>query len=83
MLCRTYGHYPKGSGRNIRALGTRIHRRRRVHKGAVMESLGERKGVLLDVINDGDGRVRLNYRVATRALMGFRSEFASMTSGLV
>jgi len=52
-----------------------------VHQGAVMESLGERKGVLLDVINDGDGRVRLNYRVATRALMGFRSEFASMTSG--
>ena len=52
-----------------------------VHQGAVMESLGERKGVLLDVVNDGDGRVRLNYRVATRALMGFRSEFASMTSG--
>ena len=52
-----------------------------VHQGAVMESLGERRGVLLDVINDGDGRVRLNYRVATRALMGFRSEFASMTSG--
>ena len=52
-----------------------------VHQGAVMQSLGERKGVLLDVINDGDGRVRLNYRVATRALMGFRSEFASMTSG--
>ena len=52
-----------------------------VHQGGVMESLGERKGVLLDVINDGDGRVRLNYRVATRALMGFRSEFASMTSG--
>ena len=52
-----------------------------VHQGGVMESLGERKGVLIDVINDGDGRVRLNYRVATRALMGFRSEFASMTSG--
>ena len=52
-----------------------------VHQGAVMESLGDRKGELLDVVNDGGGRVRLNYRVATRALMGFRSEFAPMTSG--
>lgn len=53
-----------------------------VHQGAVMESLGERKGELLDVVNEGSGRVRLSYRVATRALMGFRSEFAPMTSGL-
>ena len=52
-----------------------------VHQGAVMESLGDRKGELLDVANDGGGRVRLSYRVATRALMGFRSEFAPMTSG--
>ena len=52
-----------------------------VHQGAVMESLGDRKGELLDVVNDGGGRVRLSYRVATRALMGFRSEFAPMTSG--
>ncbi|HIC35205.1 MAG TPA: GTP-binding protein, partial [Gammaproteobacteria bacterium] len=52
-----------------------------VHQGAVMESLGERKGELLDVVNEGSGRVRLSYRVATRALMGFRSEFAPMTSG--
>ncbi|MFP6822208.1 MAG: translational GTPase TypA [Pseudomonadales bacterium] len=52
-----------------------------VHQGAVMESLGERKGELLDVVNEGGGRVRLSYRVATRALMGFRSEFAPMTSG--
>ena len=52
-----------------------------VHQGAVMESLGDRKGALLDVVNDGGGRVRLSYRVATRALMGFRSEFAPMTSG--
>ena len=52
-----------------------------VHQGTVMESLGERKGELLDVVNEGSGRVRLSYRVATRALMGFRSEFAPMTSG--
>ncbi|MEE3132619.1 MAG: translational GTPase TypA, partial [Pseudomonadota bacterium] len=52
-----------------------------VHQGAVMESLGDRKGELLDVVNDGGGRVRRNYRVATPALMGFRSEFAPMTSG--
>ncbi len=52
-----------------------------VHQGKVMESLGERKGELLDIVNEGGERVRLSYRVATRALMGFRSEFTSMTSG--
>ncbi len=52
-----------------------------IHQGKVMESLGERKGELLDIVNEGGERVRLSYRVATRALMGFRSEFTSMTSG--
>ena len=52
-----------------------------VHQGAVMESLGERKGEVRDVVNEGGGRVRVSYRGATRALMGFRSEFAPMTSG--
>ena len=52
-----------------------------VHHGKVIESLGERKGELLDVVKDGHSRVRLSYRVATRALLGFRSKFTSMTSG--
>lgn len=51
------------------------------HQGGLMEVLGERKGELIDMQNDGDGRVRLTYTVATRALMGFRTEFASITSG--
>lgn len=51
------------------------------HQGKVMEGLGERKGALEDMTNTGSGRVVLRYRVATRALMGFRPEFLSMTSG--
>ena len=51
------------------------------HQGRLMEALGERKGELLDVDHDGRGRVRLAARVSTRALMGFRTEFASFTSG--
>ena len=46
-----------------------------------MDVLGERKGELTDMQNDGSGRVRLTYVVATRALMGFRTEFSSITSG--
>ncbi len=51
------------------------------HQGALMESLGERRGELLDMEEAGDGRVRLRYRVASRALLGLASEFASFTSG--
>ena len=51
------------------------------HQGRLMEALGERKGELLDMDHDGRGRVRINARVSTRALMGFRNEFASFTSG--
>lgn len=51
------------------------------HQGKVMDALGDRKGELVDIENDGGGRVRLSYKLATRALMGFRTEFASYTSG--
>ena len=51
------------------------------HQGRIMDVLGERKGELTDMQNDGNGRVRLTYVVATRALMGFRTEFSSITSG--
>ena len=51
------------------------------HQGRIMDVLGERKGELTDMQNDGSGRVRLTYVVATRALMGFRTEFSSITSG--
>ena len=51
------------------------------HQGKVMEVLGERRGDLEDMQADGSGRVRLIYRLPTRALMGFRPIFLSMTSG--
>jgi GTP-binding protein len=51
------------------------------HQGRVMEALGERRADLLDMSADGLGRVRLRYRIAARALMGFRPNFLSMTSG--
>ncbi|MEZ5560986.1 MAG: translational GTPase TypA [Pseudomonadales bacterium] len=51
------------------------------HQGKVMESLGERRGDLEDMRSDGRGRVQLRYRIPTRALMGYRPMFLSMTSG--
>ncbi|WP_218814066.1 translational GTPase TypA [Rickettsiella endosymbiont of Dermanyssus gallinae] len=52
------------------------------HQGTIMEKLGSRRGDLLDMIPDGKGRVRLDYRIPTRALIGFRTEFLTATSGL-
>ena len=51
------------------------------HQGAVMEKLGERKGQLTDMVPDGQGRVRLDYNIPTRGLIGFRGEFLTLTSG--
>ena len=52
-----------------------------IHQGAVMEALGERRAELRDMVPDGKGRVRLDYLVPSRGLIGFRSEFLTMTSG--
>ena len=51
------------------------------HQGSIMEKLGERKGQLKDMMPDGQGRVRLDYEIPTRGLIGFRSEFLTLTSG--
>ncbi len=51
------------------------------HQGGVMESLGRRKGELKDMSNDGRGRVRIEYRVSARGLIGFQSEFMNATRG--
>jgi GTP-binding protein len=51
------------------------------NQGAVMESLGSRRGELLDMQPDGKGRVRLDYRVPARGLIGFQGEFMTMTRG--
>ncbi|MCB1691772.1 MAG: translational GTPase TypA [Pseudomonadales bacterium] len=51
------------------------------HQGAVMEAMGARKATLTNMVPDGRGRVRLEFTAPTRGLIGFRSEFLSMTSG--
>jgi GTP-binding protein len=50
-------------------------------QGSVMEQLGLRRGQLLDMIPDGKGRVRLDYRIPSRGLIGFQSTFLTLTSG--
>lgn len=52
-----------------------------VHQGTIMEKLGERRGELQNMIPDGKGRVRLDYNIPTRGLIGFHTEFLSSTSG--
>lgn len=51
------------------------------HQGSVMEELGNRRADLQDMMPDGKGRVRLQFLVPTRGLIGFRSQFLSLTSG--
>jgi GTP-binding protein len=51
------------------------------HQGAVMEALGARKGDLVDMVPDGRGRVRLDYRIPARGLIGFQTDFMNMTRG--
>ena len=51
------------------------------HQGAVMEALGSRGGDMQNIRPDGKGRVRLDYVIPTRGLIGFQSEFRTMTSG--
>ncbi len=51
------------------------------HQGSVMEQLGTRKGELKNMEPDGKGRVRLDYIIPARGLIGFRTEFMTMTSG--
>jgi GTP-binding protein len=51
------------------------------HQGAVMQALGERRAELLDMAPDGMGRVRLEYRIPARGLIGFQTEFMNLTRG--
>ena len=52
-----------------------------VHQGGVMEELGRRRGDLQDMQPDGKGRVRLEYRMPARGLIGFQGEFMTLTRG--
>ena len=51
------------------------------HQGGVMEELGRRRGDLKDMVPDGQGRVRIEYRVPARGLIGFQGDFMTMTRG--
>jgi GTP-binding protein len=51
------------------------------HQGGVMQELGLRKGELVDMQPDGRGRVRLEYRIPARGLIGFQGEFLTLTRG--
>ena len=51
------------------------------YQGSIMDRLAERKGQLLDMAPDGRGRVRLDYRIPARGLIGFRTEFLTATAG--
>ena len=52
-----------------------------IHQGKIMEKLGERKAQLIDMVPDSNGRVRIDYSIASRGLIGFRTEFLTLTSG--
>ena len=51
------------------------------YTGAIMESVGERKGELLDMVNEGNGQVRLLFKIPSRGLLGYATEFMSQTRG--
>ena len=51
------------------------------HQGGVMESLGLRRGDMQDMVPDGRGRVRIEYRIPARGLIGFQGEFMNLTRG--
>jgi GTP-binding protein len=51
------------------------------HQGVVIAQVGERKGVMTKMVNNGSGRVRLEFRIPARGLIGFRSQFMTDTRG--
>ena len=51
------------------------------HQGSVMEELGRRRGELVDMTSDSNGRSRLEYRIPARGLIGFQGEFLTLTRG--
>jgi GTP-binding protein len=51
------------------------------HQGVVIANVGERRGVMSKMVNNGSGRVRLEFRIPARGLIGFRSQFMTDTKG--
>lgn len=52
-----------------------------IHQGGVMERLGIRKGELKNMVSDGNGRIRLEYEIPARGLIGFQNQFKTLTQG--
>jgi len=52
-----------------------------IHQGTIMEKMGDRKGDLTNMVPDGKGRIRLEYMMPSRGLIGFQTEFMTATSG--
>lgn len=51
------------------------------HQGGVMEKIASRRGQITNMVPDGKGRIRLDYKIPTRGLIGFHTEFLTLTSG--
>ncbi len=51
------------------------------HQGVVIAQVGERRGTMTKMVNNGSGRVRLEFRIPARGLIGFRSQFMTDTKG--
>jgi GTP-binding protein len=51
------------------------------HTGSIMESIGERKGEMVDMVNNGNGQVRFIFMVPARGLIGYTTEFLTLTRG--
>jgi GTP-binding protein len=51
------------------------------HQGTIMETFGNRGGEIVDMVPDGQGRIRLDYKIPARGLIGFRNEFLTATQG--
>ncbi len=51
------------------------------HQGTIMETFGLRGGEIIDMVPDGQGRIRLDYKIPARGLIGFRNEFLTATQG--
>ncbi|MCV2502496.1 MAG: translational GTPase TypA, partial [Neisseriaceae bacterium] len=51
------------------------------HQGSVMEAIGKRKGELVNMESDGNGRTRLDYHIPARGLIGFQNDFMTLTKG--
>lgn len=54
---------------------------REQHQGSIMERMGKRAADMIDMVPDGNGRVRLDFRIPSKGLIGFRNEFMTATQG--